>query len=159
MMQHVRKVAKFFAMQLPVRLSRVTEDMRMKSDEQRRIRCRQIDRLVSKVFLRILPAYNRRRRDHSPLTLQSQVVPGSATGMLPNRVLHPIPLETTGHTPSHMDRIPATDLIDSAWSSILATMAMATRNRNRNYDRNRNCNPLKWRRLHLLRLVFRVAHK
>jgi hypothetical protein len=71
--------------------------------------------------------------------------------MLLNRILHPIPLETTGHTPSHMDRIPATDLIDSAWSSILATMPMATRNRNRN--------PLKWRRLHHLRLVFRVAHK
>jgi hypothetical protein len=57
MMQLVKKVAKFFAMQLPARQSQVTEGMRMKSDEQRRIRCRQIDSLVSKVRLRILLAY------------------------------------------------------------------------------------------------------
>jgi hypothetical protein len=79
--------------------------------------------------------------------------------MLLSQMSHLIPPEITDHTPSHMDHMPATDLVDSAWSSILATMAMAIRNSNRyhyrngNRNRNHNCsinynrNLLKWRRI------------
>jgi hypothetical protein len=150
MTRHVKKVARFFVMQSPARQSRLTKDMIMISDEQRRTRCRQIDMLVSQqVRLRILPACDRRRRNHSPLLLQLLIL-GNAIGILLSRTLHPILLETTGRTPLHMDHIPATDLIGSAWSIILATTAMAIRSRN---------HLLKWRRLHHHRLVFRAAHK
>jgi hypothetical protein len=176
MTRHVKKVARFFVMQLPARRIPVAKDTTMISNEQRRFWYRQIDSRVSKVRLRILPAFNRRRRNHFHflLTLQSLVL-GNATGMLLSRTFRPIPLlsrtfrpipllsrsfrpiplETTCRTPSHMDHIPATDLVDSAWSSILAPMAIHTRNL------------IKYRRIHhhmlgfrlVLRLVFTVLFR